>query len=115
MSATLEPRTIVEDLRPRRDAVRRRLAGVRRSLRARLALSGVTWVWTTLVALAALSLAGDWLLRFSLPVRQLLLGAAAALLAATLYRRLIKPMTLRFDDLDLAAVLDRRCRGFGQR
>ncbi|HUY88619.1 MAG TPA: hypothetical protein VMV10_07790, partial [Pirellulales bacterium] len=46
---------------------------------------------------------------------QLLLGAAAALLAATLYRRLIKPMTLRFDDLDLAAVLDRRCRGFGQR
>lgn len=115
MSATLEPRTIVEDLRPRRDAVRRRLARVRRSLRARLALSGATWVWTTLVALAALSLAGDWLLRFSLPLRQLLLGAAAVLLAATAYRRMLRPLALRFDDLDLAAVLDRRCRGFGQR
>ena len=115
MSATLEPRTIAEDLRPQSDAVRRRLGRVRRSLRARLALSGLTWTWATMVALAALSLAGDWLLRISLPLRQLLLGAGAVLLAATVYRRLLKPLAIRLDDLDLAAVLDRRCRGFGQR
>jgi len=115
MSLALEPRAIVETLRPRRDAVRRRLARVRRSLRSRLALSGLTWTWTTLFLLAAASLAGDWLLRFSLPLRQLLLLAAAVLLAATIYRRLLKPLALRFDDLDLAAILDRRCRGFGQR
>ncbi|HEV7224946.1 MAG TPA: hypothetical protein VGN42_19740 [Pirellulales bacterium] len=115
MSLVLEPRAIVETLRPRREAIRRRLSRVRRRLRARLALSGLTWTWTTLFALAAASLAGDWLLRFSLPLRQLLLGAAVVGLAATVYRRLLKPLAIKFDDLDLAAILDRRCRGFGQR
>lgn len=115
MSLVVEPNAVLESLRPRRDAVRRRLAGVRRRLRGRLALAGLTWVWTALVLLAAASLAADWLLRFSLPVRQILLAIAAVAMAAIAYRKLLAPLALRLEDLDLAAILDRRCRGYGQR
>ncbi|HVX58959.1 MAG TPA: hypothetical protein VHC19_00100 [Pirellulales bacterium] len=115
MSAALQPNVLLESLRPPRDAVRRRLARVRWRLRGRLAIAGLTWLWTALVLLAAASLAADWLLRFSLPVRQILLALAVAALAAIAYRKLLAPLAVRLDDLDLAAILDRRCRGYGQR
>ena len=78
-------------------------------------LAGLTWLWTALVLLAASSLAADWLLRFSLPVRQIILALGVAALAAIAYRKLLAPLAVRLDDLDLAAILDRRCRGYGQR
>jgi hypothetical protein len=115
MSLALDTRGIVEELRPRRDAVRRRLAAVRRRVRARLLLAGLTWTWGALFLFAVSSLAADWLLRLSLPVRLSLAGAAGAVLCGIIWRRLISPLRVRLGDLDLAALLDRRCPGVGQR
>ncbi|HWB13032.1 MAG TPA: hypothetical protein VG826_27650 [Pirellulales bacterium] len=115
MSLAVDTRGIVEALRPRRDAVRRRLAAVRRRVRARLLLSGLAWTWGALFAFAVLSLAADWLLRLSLPVRLSLAGAAGAVFVGVVWRRLISPLGVRLNDLDLAALLDRRCPGVGQR
>jgi hypothetical protein len=115
MSLALDTRGILDTLRPRRDAVRRRLAAVRRRVRARLLLSGLTWTWCALFLFAATSLAADWLLRLSLPLRLSLLAAAGIAIALIVGRRLLSPLLVRLDDLDLAAVLDRRCPGVGQR
>lgn len=115
MSLALDTRTVLDTLRPRRDAVRRRLAAVRRRLRARLLLVGLTWVWTALFVFAAISLSADWLLRLSMPVRLSAVMTAAVVLGVIAWRRLLAPMLLKFDDLDLAAILDRRCPGVAQR
>ncbi|HEV3343282.1 MAG TPA: hypothetical protein VG125_23120, partial [Pirellulales bacterium] len=115
MSLALDTRGIVEALRPRRDAVRRRLAAVRRRVRARLLLAGLAWTWGALFLFAMSSLAADWLLRLSLPLRLSLGGAAAVVLCGVVWRRLISPLAVRLNDLDLAALLDRRCPGVGQR
>src|SRR5215469_12471434 len=106
MSLALDTRGIVEALRPRRDAVRRRLAAVRRRVRARLLLAGVAWTWGALFLFAAASLAADWLLRLSLPVRLSLAAAAGVVICGVVWRRLISPLGVRLGDLDLAALLD---------
>lgn len=115
MSTTLEPHVVLEAVRPRRLAVQRRLASVRRQVRGRLLLFGAARTWGAIFLFAALSLAGDWLLRLSLPMRMALAAVALAAIAAVTYRHLVRPLLLRLDDLDLATVLDRRCPGFGQR
>ncbi|HET6883462.1 MAG TPA: hypothetical protein VFI31_25145 [Pirellulales bacterium] len=115
MSLALDTHTILDSLRPPRAAVRRRLAAVRRRIRARTLLVGFTWTWTTLFLFAAASLTGDWFLRLSLPVRASIAAAALVLVAAVAWRRLVTPLLVRLDDFDLAALIDRRCPGVGQR
>jgi hypothetical protein len=115
MSLALDTRTILDSLRPRRDAVRRRLAAVRRGVRTRMLLVGLTWTWTSIFLFSAVSLTSDWLLRLSLPVRVSADAVAAVVVILVAWRRLISPLLLRLDDLDLAAVLDRRCPGVAQR
>ena len=115
MSLALDTRGIVETLRPRREAVRHRLAAVRRRVRARLLLAGLAWTWGTFFVFAASSLAADWLLRLSLPVRLSLSAAAGVVLVGVVWRHLISPLGVRLSDLDLAALLDLRCPGVGQR
>lgn len=115
MSLALHPHSVLDILRPRRDAVRRRMAGVRRRVRRRLLLSGVTRTWGVVFAFCALSLAADWYFRLSLPVRIGLLVLGLAGLFYVAWRRLIRPAFLRLDDLDLAVIVDRRCPGVGQK
>lgn len=115
MSIALDTRGILESLRPRREAVRHRLAAVRRRVRARLLLTGLAWTWGAVFLFAAVSLAADWLLRLSLPARLALDAAGGLVIAIVAYRRLISPLVFHLDDLDLAAVIDRRCPGVGQR
>jgi hypothetical protein len=115
MSLALDTRRIVETLRPRRDAVRQRLAAVRRRVRARLLLAGLAWIWGTLFLFAVFSLVVDWSLRLSLPVRLSLSAAAGVVLVGVVWRHLISPLGVRLNDLDLAAMLDHRCPGVGQR
>ncbi|HUY32313.1 MAG TPA: hypothetical protein VMV69_05995 [Pirellulales bacterium] len=115
MSIAYDPVAILDTLRPPRDAVRRRLASVRRRVRGRLLLDGLAWTACTVFLFAATSLTADWLLRFSLPVRVSLAALAAAAILAVAWRRLARPLGLKLDDLDLAAVLDRRVPGVGQR
>ncbi|HJT36555.1 MAG TPA: hypothetical protein VJ783_31320 [Pirellulales bacterium] len=115
MSLALDTRGILDTLRPRRDAVRRRLATVRRRVRARLLLAGTAWTWAAVFLFCAASLALDWLLRLSLPVRMTLLAVGAVGVAWVAWRHLLSPLLFRLDDLDLAAILDRRVPGVGQR
>ncbi len=115
MSVALDTRGILETLRPRRNAVRRRLAAVRRRVRARLLLAGIAWTWAAVFLFCAASLALDWLLRLSLPVRMTLFSAGALGVAWVAWRQLLSPLLFRLDDLDLAAILDRRVPGVGQR
>ncbi|HEX7377473.1 MAG TPA: hypothetical protein VF278_10190 [Pirellulales bacterium] len=115
MSIAIDTRTILNTLRPRREAVRRRLASLRRGVRWRMLLVGVAWIWTALFLFAAISLTADWLLRLSLPVRVSALAAAAVAVAMVARRRLVSPLLLRLDDLDLAALVDRHCPGAAQR
>jgi hypothetical protein len=115
MSLALDTRGILETLRPRRDAVQRRLAAVRRRVRARLLLVGLTWTWMTFFLFVGVSLAADWLLRLSLPVRLTALAAAGVTFLVVVWRHLFNPLSVRLDDLDLAALLDRRCPGVGER
>lgn len=115
MSLALDTRGILETLRPRREAVRRRLAAVRRRVRARLLLVGLAWTWGVLFLFATCSLAADWLLRLSLPLRTTLLAAATLAFITVVWRRLITPLRVPLNDLDLAGLLDRRCPGVGQR
>jgi len=115
MSIAYDLRPIRESLRPPREAVRGRLARVRRRVRGRLLLDGLAWTAGAVFLFAATSLAADWLLRFSLPVRISLAALAAAAILAVAWRRLARPLGLKLDDLDLAAILDRRVPGVGQR
>jgi hypothetical protein len=115
MSIAADPRAIFDSLRPPRDAVRGQMASVRRRVRGRLVLNGLAWTACALFLFAASSLAADWLLRFSLPVRVSLTAMAAAAILAVAWVRLARPLGLRLDDLDLAAIVDRRVPGVAQR
>jgi hypothetical protein len=98
-----------------RSAVMRQLARVRRGVRAHLAIEGLFWLALVMVGLAALSLSADLAVRFELSTRVALVALGACLLVALALARLIRPQLLRLDDLDLAAVLDRRRPGVGEK
>lgn len=98
-----------------RQQVRRRLAGVRRAMRAHLFWDGMAWMAGTCVALAGASLLIDRLLRPEVPSRLAMLGLEIAVIGTIAWRRLVRPLRYRLDDLDLAELLDRRRPGVGQR
>ena len=115
MSTVVEASSESQQIWQCRRRVQRRLAGVRRSVRAHLLWEGSAWTVATCVALAAMSLAIDRLLRPELASRLLMLAAALAVIVVVAWRMLIQPLRLRLDDLDLAELLDRRRPGVGQR
>src|SRR5438046_1701464 len=115
MSVALEPESILDSLRPKRAAVYRRLADVRRQIRTGLALAGVVRTWAAIFLFLAASLAADWLLRLGLPVRLSFLVLAAAAIGVIAFRSLIRPLALELADLDVAALLDQRHPGVGQK
>ena len=114
MSTVLEPKQVVINLQPHLRALRQRLAAMRRRIRAALALEGAVWVFGTAALLAALSLAIDKWLRLGTQTRVALGLAATALILAVAYRKLIAPVRLALDDMDLAHVLDRRQKGVAE-
>jgi len=114
MSTTLEPQRVLDNLRPHRRALERRLASLRRRMRLALAVEGAVWALGTIGLLAALSLAVDRWLRLGTPTRLALAAVGAVIIAVVIYRKLISPLRLSLDDLDLAHVLDRRERGVAE-
>jgi hypothetical protein len=114
MATVTESQRALGDFRAERRAVRQRLAHVRWRIRVHLALAGLAWTCGTALVVAAASLALDWLLRFHLPVRIVLMTIGIAALIVVAYRRLVRPVVLKLDDLDLAVVVDRRRPGVGQ-
>jgi hypothetical protein len=104
----------MHELAPRRAAVERRLASVRRGVRWQLVIEGLAWTLGTAVALAALSLAVDWMLRLGRPTRLGLGLVSVAVLLAVGYRLLVRPLSVRLANLDLALLLDRNRPGVAQ-
>jgi hypothetical protein len=115
MSTILEREVVPDELRRIQRAVLRRLKSVRRKLRIHLLVEGIFWVTMALLLTAATSLALDRLLRFNLSTRLGLLAIALGAILVLAWRRLVRPLLLPLDDLDLAELLDRRSPGVGQR
>lgn len=113
MSTAVRPDLLWRDLKPRRDAARRKLAAVRRSIRGCLALFGTAWTLAAVLAVAVVTLILDLVLRLGVEVRLALGVAAAGAIGYVAYRWLLKPMQVKLDDLDLAALLDKRQPGVG--
>lgn len=115
MATAYEPQLDQNEIWRRRAAVQTRLVGVRRAMRVHLLWEGLAWTASTIVALAAASLLFDWLVRPELSTRIALLAISVIVVCGVIWKKLIAPQTLRFDDLDLAELLDRRQPGVGQR
>ncbi|REK08606.1 MAG: hypothetical protein DWQ37_19910 [Planctomycetota bacterium] len=101
-------------LRQAQARVMRRLDRLRRALRAHLIVEGMFWVVGAVFAAVLVSLLLDRWLRFDPPTRWVLLALALAGIAYVVYRRLIQPLRVPLEYLDLAELLDRRAPGVGQ-
>ena len=114
MSIALDPRQILDELRPPREAVRRRLIAVRRRLRQHLAMEGLAWT----AAAVGLSFVGtlsiDWMLRLGLPSRIVILIPLVAAILLIAYRRLFRPLRWPLTLPDIALLLDRVHPGVSQ-
>jgi hypothetical protein len=115
MATMLENKPVPDQLRQSQRALRHRLDAVRQRLRLHLLVEGLFWVIGAVVLAAVASLLLDWSLRFNLPTRLGLLAIAVAAIVWLAYQRLLRPLLLPLDHLDLAELLDRRAPGVGQR
>jgi len=115
MATVLEPDVIRRDVLPHGAAVRRQLAGVRGQLRMHLLCEGLAWTVGAIVLLVALSYIADRWLRLETSTRIALLPLGIVAVLAIAYWKLVRPLWLKLDDLDLAVILDRRSPGIGQR
>ncbi len=73
------------------------------------------WVTSAVLLATALSFALDRAFRFNLPTRLGLLAIAVVAVLVVVARRLVRPLLLPLEPLDLAELLDRRSRGVGQK
>lgn len=115
MAIADQPTTVPTDLRLAQQRILRRLEIVRRRLRWHLLVEGVFWVVVACLAVVSVTLALDWQLRLNLPARLVIAVLAAGGILWVAIRRLIRPLLLPLNDLDLAELLDRRSPGVGQR
>ncbi len=114
MSTVVEEKLEVAELTRAHRRVVARLDRLRRQLRLHLTIEGLFWVALSVFVAAVLSLLLDRWLRFERPTRIALLAIALAAIGYVAYRRLIQPLRLRLDYLDVAELLDRRTPGVGQ-
>ena len=92
-----------------------RIRGLRASVRRLLALHGLSWVLGLIVPLAILAGFADWLFHLDAVIRAALL---AALVCAALwlgYRGVLRPLLVRFADLDIALRIEERWPGLNDR
>ncbi len=86
----------------------RKLARLRSRLRRLIIIAGVSRTLVILVAVLAVALGLDWLLRLETPGRAVLLALGAGLVLTTLWRHLIAPLRVGLADERLALLLERR-------
>jgi hypothetical protein len=105
------PRQPQRDLDALRRRLIERLATFRRAVRKQLVLEGAARLVVEVAAVLMLALLLDWWLRLSVPMRLSMLGACVIGFAIELWRHVIRPMRMKWTDIDLAAALDRRAPG----
>ncbi|MFI5459268.1 MAG: DUF4175 domain-containing protein, partial [Isosphaerales bacterium] len=92
-----------------------RIRGLRASVRRLVALHGLSWVLGLIVPLVILAGFADWLFHLDAVIRAALL---AGLICAGLWlahRRVLRPLFVRFADLDIAMRIEERWPGLNDR
>src|SRR6478609_8891796 len=102
MATTNEPQLVHDGLGRAQRGVVRRLERVRRRLRTHLLVEGAFLTLNVVMVAALASFALDRFGRFNLSTRQGLLLIALAAIAIVVVRRLVRPLALPLEDLDLA-------------
>src|SRR5262245_4015024 len=92
-----------------------RIQALRASVRRLLALHGICWVVGLLLPLVIAAGLADWLFHLDAGIRAALLVALAGTLAYLLYRRVLRPLMVRFADLDIALRIEDRWPGLHDR
>src|SRR5262249_46661446 len=77
-----------------------RISALRGSVRRLLALHGVSWVLGLIVPLVIVAGFADWLFHLDAVIRAVTLIALIGTLAWLAYSRVIRPLVVRFADLD---------------
>jgi len=115
MSTTLDTNETMHRLRRHRETIHRQLGRLRRRLRGALLLDGFFLLVVVLAVLALLSLSFDWLVRLEQTTRIALVVLAGIGIVWLAVRRLIWPVSIHLDDLDLAELINRRAPGVGEK
>ncbi len=92
-----------------------RIKGLRNALRRLLALHGLSWVVGVVVPLLIVAGAVDWEFHLDFVVRAALFVLVAGTAIWLVYRGMIRPLIVRFDDLDIALKIEERWPGLNDR
>src|SRR5579883_1891735 len=92
-----------------------RIRNLRASVRRLVALHGLSWVLGQLVPLVILAGCIDWLFHLDAVIRAVLLLALLATALYLVYRRVLRPLFVRFADLDIALRIEERWPGLNDR
>jgi hypothetical protein len=95
--------------------VRSRIRSLRANVRRLLALHGLSWLVGVLVPLVILAGFADWLFHLDAVIRAALLLALGGGLFYLGYRFVIRPLVVRFADLDIAMRIEERWPGLNDR
>jgi hypothetical protein len=92
-----------------------RIRALRGSLRRLLALHGLSWVLGIIVPLVIVAGLADWLFQLDSMIRATLLAALSGGLLYLAYRRVLRPLFVKFADLDIAMRIEERWPGLNDR
>jgi hypothetical protein len=92
-----------------------RIKGLRNSLRRLLALHGLSWAVGVVVPLVILAGLVDYLFHLDSVIRAALLAVLTGAALWLAHRRIVRPLIVRFDDLDIALRIEERWPGLHDR
>ena len=92
-----------------------RIRALRGSLRRLMALHGLSWVVGLIVPLVILACLCDWLFQLDSLIRAALLAGLVGAVLYWGYLRVLRPLFVRFADLDIAMRIEERWPGLNDR
>jgi len=92
-----------------------RIAALRGQARRLLAFHGLSWLVAAVVPLAILAGLADWLFQLDIFVRLALLCAMTGVFLWVGYTLVLRPLFVRFADLDIALKIEKRWPGLNDR
>ncbi len=95
--------------------IKRKLLGLRRSLKLRLAIDGLAWLATVIVAIVFVSFAVDYTMRLDRPLRAFVIGLGLAFWAWVVWKMLIRPLIVPMNVPQLALLVENKWQELGDR
>ncbi len=92
-----------------------RIGALRASVRRLLALHGLSWVLGLSLPLLIAAGFADWLFHLDSVIRLVLLVVVIGTMLFLVYRRVLRPLFVRFADLDIAMRIEERWPGLNDR